>query len=527
MADVREDSRLAALGVGGRLEEGAGRELIESAGRLEAGDAAILDAGLHAADMAHAIALVEAGVIPADVATRLVRLLLEMRRVPHAERPADPALGDGFANREAWMAAHDAEAAGWLCAGRARREGTTTAYHIAVRERLLALGDALRAAGVRLVTLAEAHVDTLTLDYTYLQQAQPTTLAHYLLGFAHPLLRDLDRLRACYARTNLSPAGVGGINGARWPLDRSRIAALLGFDGVVTHARDGMWQADQPIEVMSVVVAALVNLDRLAEDLQVWSTTEFGLVELADRHARGSMVMPQKKNPYALAFVRGTASAMIGRLAGVAALGRTPSGQVDNRIFAYGEVPRALDLATETARLMAGVLSGLAVDRPRMAGRASASFAQATDLAEALVTAAGLDYRAAHRVVGRAVGLAVARGLGPGDLSPALLDEAARAVLGRAVEVDAACVRDALDAGAAVAGRTGLGGAAPAAVRDMLAECTGRLAAAGRWHADATSRLHAAATALETRARELSGPGQEPVHTAFAPRDARPRSSVA
>jgi len=182
--------------------------------------------------------------------------------------------------------------------------------------------EALIGTGSTLVGLAESHIQTLMPDYTYLQQAQPTTLGHYLLGFAYPVLRDLDRVGACYGRTNMSPAGVGGVNGTRWPIDRDRLAALLGFDGLTTHARDAMWQADQPLEVMSVVTAALLNLDRLAEDLQVWVTSEFDLIELSERHVRGSMVMPQKKNPYALAFVRGVASATIGRLAGAATLGR-------------------------------------------------------------------------------------------------------------------------------------------------------------------------------------------------------------
>jgi argininosuccinate lyase len=277
-----------------------------------------------------------------------------------------------------------------------------------------------------------------------------------------------------------------------------------------------MWQADQPVEVMSVVVAALLNLDRLAEDLQVWSTTEFGLVELADRHARGSMVMPQKKNPYALAFVRGTASAMIGHLAAAATLGRTPSGQVDNRIFAYGDVPRALDLATDTVRLMGAVLGGLAFDRERMARRATESFALATDLAETLVTAAALDYRSAHRVVGRAVGLAVGRGLALDALTPELLDEAARALLDRPLEIDAARVREALDASLAVAGRAGLGGAAPSAVRDMLADCGARLAGAARWHADASGRLHAASVTLEADARALTSPHERAPRASLA-----------
>src|SRR5262249_9632391 len=222
----------------------------------------------------------------------------------------------------------------------------------------------------------------------------------------------------CYARTNLSPAGVGSVNGTRWPIDRDRLAALLGFDGLTIHARDAMWQADQPLEVMSVVTAALLNLDRLAEDLQVWATNEFDLIELSERHVRGSMVMPQKKNPYALTFVRGVASATIGRLAAAATLGRTPSGQMDNRIFAYGEVPRALDLANETARLMGAVVAGLAVNSELMSRRAREGWAQATDLAEAGVVETGLDYRAADRVVGRAIRPGKERRLAPATLSP-------------------------------------------------------------------------------------------------------------
>jgi argininosuccinate lyase len=504
VAESRIDGRLAAIGVGGRLGEGAGRELAESAGRLEAGDAALLDPGLQAADLAHAIGLLEAGVLPADVGRRLLGLLLALGEVPVAERPADPRLGDGFANREAWLAERDAEAAGWLCAGRARREGTTVAYHIAVRERLLALVAGAVEAGEALVALAARHTDTLALDYTYLQQAQPTTLAHYLLGFAYPVLRALERIEACYRRTNASPAGVGAVNGARWPLDRRRLADLLGFDDVVIHARDAMWQADHPVEVVSAASTLLLVLDRLAEDLQAWCTSEFGVVELADRHARASMVMPQKKNPYALAFVRGVASTTVGQLAAMAALGRTPSGQVDNRIFAYGEVPRLLERATETARLMAGVLSGLVVDEARLAARVAEGWAQATDLTEALVDEAGLDYRAAHRVVGRAVRLAFERGLGPAALSPALLDEASTALGGRALGLRPETVRAAMDPERAVAGRRGIGGAAPAAVGAMLAECRGGLAAARRWHDEAAARLDTAAADLRAHARTLA-----------------------
>src|SRR2546426_2951907 len=159
------EAGLEAVGLGGRLLEGPGAELVASAGRLEAADAPILDPGLHAADVGHAIVLVEAGVLPREVGSRLGRELLALRQVPLAERPAEPRLGDGFANREAWLAERDPEAAGWLCAGRARREGTTVAYHIAVREAVLALAGALTEAGERLGALAAAPLRTPMPDY--------------------------------------------------------------------------------------------------------------------------------------------------------------------------------------------------------------------------------------------------------------------------------------------------------------------------------------------------------------------------
>src|SRR5262249_9815222 len=143
--------------------------------------------------------------------------------------------------------------------------------------------------------LAEVQRNTLFPDYTYLQPAQPTTFGHYLLTFVAPAVRDLDRTRAAFANANASPAASGSVNGSRLPLARARLAARLGFDSVIPHTRDAMWQPDGPIEIGALLAAALVNLDRLAEDLQLFATAEFGILELADRHTRTSVIMPQKK----------------------------------------------------------------------------------------------------------------------------------------------------------------------------------------------------------------------------------------
>ncbi len=315
------------LGVGSRLATGPAVELVQTAFARELADQLALFKGMSLADLAHTVMLIEAGVIPSADGASLLSALLDLDEYPPDFIPT-PESGDLYTNREAWLAART-PSVGWLGAGRARRESTTTGYRIIVRSCLLAFASALIMAGTALIERADEYRSTLMADYTYLQPAQPTTFGHYLLGFAYPLLRDLERLQALYTRNNCSPAGCGSVNGSRLPQDRNRLAELLGFDGLAQHARDAMWQPDGPIETMSVVITALVNLDRLAEDLQIFATAEFDLVELAEGHSRASVIMPQKKNPYALAYVRGATNELIGMLASVAALGRTERS--DNR----------------------------------------------------------------------------------------------------------------------------------------------------------------------------------------------------
>ncbi|HEV2237331.1 MAG TPA: lyase family protein, partial [Ktedonobacterales bacterium] len=303
-----------------RLSEPPARSLVDTAYARETGDTALLYFGMSLADLAHVLELMEAGVLPAATGGELLQALLELHPAPPLDFGLDPARGDLYSNREAYLRMLGAPV-GWLSAGRARREATTIGYRVAVRARLLGLAAALGELAAAGLDLAEAQRATLFPDYTYLQPAQPTTFGHYLLTFVTPLLRDLARTRAAFANANASPAGSGSVNGSRLPLDRARLAARLGFDSVIAHTRDGMWQPDGPIEIGGLLAAALVNLDRLAEDLQHFATAEFGLVELADRHTRTSVIMPQKKNPYALAYVRGVCGEAIGAVAAFAALG--------------------------------------------------------------------------------------------------------------------------------------------------------------------------------------------------------------
>lgn len=494
-------SRAKGHGEGARLKEGPAPELVDAAFGREIADAPILYRGLSLSDLAHVLMLMDVGVVPDDAGAELLRYLLELHDVPLEDFPLNPTLEDVYSNREAWVKARDEAVAGWMGAGRPRREPATVAYRIAVRDRQLELAAETIAAAEALVAQAERHVTSVMPDYTYLQPATPTSLAHYLLSFAYPLLRDLDRLREAFARNNRCPGGIGNINGSRLPLDRARLAELLAFEGAVQNTRDAMWQVDQPIEILTQALTHLLHLDRLAEDLQIWNTQEFGLVELADRHARISMIMPQKKNPYSLAYVRGITGSVMGRLVSMTAVGKTPSAQMDNRIFALGEVPRALDDVIRTTRLMAGVLDALRFDLDRMAQRAGKGFTQAMDLAELVMQTEGLSYRQAHRLVGLAVRLELDADPSSDHVSRARLDEAARQVLDRELAIDDAALESLRDAADVVGTRQGLGGAAAGPVGAMIRECRETLGAHESWRRETAERLRTKEAALIDLAR--------------------------
>jgi argininosuccinate lyase len=211
--------------------------------------------------------------------------------------------------------------------------------------------------------------------------------------------------------------------------------------------------------------------------------------------------MPQKKNPYSLAYVRGLANVTIGHLTAMANVGRTPSGQPDSRIFAYGDVPRTLERTQEAAALMAGVVATLSVNADRMAERAGLGYTQATDLAEEIMLTCGVPYESAHRLVGHLVAQAVEDGVPAEQITPEMVDQAGQAVLGHRLELPPDFLTEILDPVAIVATRHGIGGAALEPMQTMLQECRASLSEMRRWRETTQRRLMAAKEALIEAAR--------------------------
>jgi argininosuccinate lyase len=489
------------LGRGGRLRGGAAGELVAAAYAAESAHGPRLAHGLSLADLAHAVALVEGGNVRGDDAHGLLRGLLELHAIPGDEFPWDPAAGDAFNSREAELERRvGRSAAGWLSAGRPRREAFRVGLRLTARAASLDLYDALGDQAEALARHARATQAALAADYTYLQPAQPTTVGHLLLAYAYPALRDADRLRATHAALGASVAGAGGSAGSRWALDRARLAELLGCDRLVEHAKDAAWQADVYLELLATLAIAATHQSELAQDLEIYASQEFGLVELADEHSRASALMPQKKNPYALVAIRTQAGQAAGDVAAALVVLHTGSARTDHFHLLNGSVPRALDEAVAVARLTASVLDGIELHLERFAQIARESFVTAADVADVLALEGGLDYRSAHKVVGRAV-----RDLdSPSALTAARLAVAAEEAIGHPVAIDEDVLRAALDPAACAASRVQSGSSSPAAMHAMLQGLEATLAADQAWSAGARERAAGAEAALVARARELA-----------------------
>ncbi|MBL1258285.1 argininosuccinate lyase [Methylocystis sp. Sn-Cys] len=500
---MSDDPRAGALEIGERLSQSPSARLVALAFSEE------LDAQMGLAemvgwvDLAHTLCLADAGVIPQAPARELIGALLDLQRAGDFE--PGPEFGDLYTNREAWLTRKTA-AAGWLGVARARREALTTAYHLKVCDALCNLCDALATAVEASSAVSRRHKDSVMPDYTYLQAAQPTTFGHYLQSFAWPLLRDWDRATELHARMNQCPAGIGSANGSVIAQDRWAIARRLGFTEPVRHARDAMWMHDLAIEACAIAVSVCVNLSRLAEDLMIFASAEFGFVRLADGHSRASKIMPQKRNPFALAFARATANRLLGVQAGVAAAGRTPSGQMDNRLYAYGAIPEALRAAGEAALLVAECVDDLEFNQKRALQALEDRGVCAADLAERLTAEAKIDYRRAHGAVGRLVANLEAQGRTLADATPEDLGAALRSAgAGEEVINTADILALALDLTRCVGARKDVGCASPKEMAAMAEELS-RAARERRGQiAQRRADRKAAIDALFAEARSFAG----------------------
>jgi argininosuccinate lyase len=429
-----------------------------------------------AASRAHARVLAKAGLLEAGELDRLLATLDGLaddcaagRFTPTVEdEDVHTALERGLLERLGPLG-------GKLRAGRSRNDQIATDLRLYLR-------DAARALAGRLVELAEAlarqageHVDTPAPGMTHLQHAQPVSFAHQLLAHVQPLLRDLDRLRDWDARAAVSPLGAGALAGSSLPLDPAAVAAELGFTSAAANSMDAVADRDFVAELLFVTALVGVHLSRLGEELVLWTSQEFGWVELDDAYATGSSIMPQKKNADIAELARGKAGRLIGGLVAVLSMLKGLPLTYDRDLQEDKEPAfDAVDTLELVLPALAGMVATMAVRTDRLAAAAPAGYTLATEVADWLVRR-GVPFRDAHEITGRLVGRCAERGCELADLSDADLAEVSPLLTPG--------VREVLSVRSALAARTTPGSTGPGPVADQLAAVREALAGWREWAA--------------------------------------------
>lgn len=425
--------------------------------------------------VAHAHVLGRAGLLsPAEVdamVAALERLRADVSSGAFGPSPDDEdvhsALERGLIERAG------ADLGGRLRAGRSRNDQIATLVRMYLRRQARTLSGLVLDVVDALVGQAAAAGDATMPGRTHLQHAQPVLLAHHLLAHAWPLLRDVDRWRDWDARAARSPYGSGALAGSSLGLDPAAVADELGFAGPVENSIDGTASRDVVAEFAFVAAMTGVDLSRLAEEITLWATAEFGYVRLDDAYSTGSSIMPQKKNPDVAELARGKAGRLVGDLAGLlTTLKGLPLAY--NRDLQEDKEP-VFDQVDQLVVLLpafAGMVATLRFDLDRLAALAPAGFSLATDVAEWLVRRR-VPFRVAHEVAGSCVRAAEAKGTGLEGLS----DEELAAISPQLTPE----VRSVLSVAGSVASRDAVGGTAPVRVAEQLAAARARAAERRGW----------------------------------------------
>ena len=423
-----------------------------------------------AINKAHLIMLNEQGLISNEEGKKMAEAIesldLQSIRTSHYSGQVE----DLFFQVEGDLLQRAGEIAGNLHIARSRNDMCITMFRLTLREKLQTALSSVLFLKENLLQFANEHVETLMIGYTHTQQAQPTTLAHYMMAVVDSLNRDVERFELAYHHCNQSPMGAAAFTTSGFPINRERMKELLGFDGVVENSYDAIAGADYIAEVMTATQITAITLGRFVQDLLLWSTQEFAVLRVSDPYVQTSSIMPQKRNPVSLEHIRSFLSTCVGNTQTVLTMiHNTPFGDIvdtedDMQPYAW----RSLELLDQLCRLLACVIGTAEVNKEKLRARATASFATITELADTLVRTDALSFRKAHQISSKVVTDALSQNMAAKEVTMALVNKAALAVIGKEVLLDEAGLQQSLDPDYFVRVRSLPGGPNPDEVRRMI-----------------------------------------------------------
>ena len=431
----------------------------------EFNDSFRFDRRLFAADVrgsvAHAGGLLRAGLISPEESDAIIGGLTQLV----TDSAIDPKFFDSNAEDvhsfiEGKLIDAIGDAGRKLHTGRSRNDQVATAFRIWLRDEIGEIDALVRELQSALVDIAEGFRDAVLPGYTHLQRAQPVMFAHWCLAYFEMLKRDRERLADAFERVNVMPLGSGALAGTGFPIDREAVAAELGFAGVSANSLDAVSDRDFAIEFTSVCSLVMVHLSRLAEDMIIYCSTEFGFITLSDAVSSGSSLMPQKKNPDALELLRGKSGRVFGNNMSLLTMMKgLPLAYNKDMQEDKEAVFDTVDTVKISLRAAAIVVENAVVNEERTREAATKGYLNATELADYLVKKA-VPFRTAHEAVGRAVLFAIDEGKELNELTVEELKQFAAEI--------GDDVADALSLDATLAAKSAIGGTSPARVNEAL-----------------------------------------------------------
>jgi argininosuccinate lyase len=465
-------------------------------------DSKILEADIWV-DKAHVMMLSKTGIIRRGDAKAILSALEQIK-----ERLSGQPLSGEYEDVHVMLETEVTERVGEAVGGRlhtarSRNDEVATCVRITLREDLLQITDGVLALQSVLLGMAAEELETVIPGYTHLQHAQPSTLAHHLLAHAASLQRDAGRLMAAYKTTNQSPLGAGALSSTPYPIDPELTAKLLAFDGIAENSMDAVSSRDYALESLAALSILGVTLSRLAEEIVLWTSDEFGFATLGDAYASTSSIMPQKRNPDVAELARARMSSVIANaFAAVSICRGLPLSYNRDLQEANAHLWDATETMKHTLGVLAGALSSLDFHREKMEAAAKRGMVWATDLADLLVKIHDIPFRSAHSVVA-SVSRMIDDGAKPEEITEAVA-EAGRKILGRELPLGAEEVGAILDPRLALRLRKACGGPAPEEVRRKIRKLESALAANRKWVATRRHEIASAREELETMQRAMA-----------------------
>ena len=418
--------------------------------------------------IAHAKMLAQQSIIAESERDAIINGLEQiLNRIERGEFEWSVQLEDVHMNIESALTETIGDAGKKLHTGRSRNDQVATDIRLYLRDEIEIISNELKRLQQALLDIAEREAESIMPGFTHLQTAQPITFGHHMMAWFEMLQRDQERLADCSKRVNIMPLGAAALAGTTYPIDRRLTAGLLGFERPSENSLDSVSDRDFAIEFSSAAALIMMHLSRFSEELIIWSSAQFGFIELSDSFCTGSSIMPQKKNPDVPELVRGKTGRIFGHLMALLTLmkGQPLAYNKDNQ---EDKEPLfdTVDNLRGCLKVFADMIPAITCRHDAMLNAAKKGFATATDLADYLVRK-GLPFRDAHEVVGKAVALCVEKGCDLTDLELTQLQS-----FSNAIDSD---VFDCLTLEGSVAARNHIGGTAPLQVREAIARARAKL----------------------------------------------------